>query len=148
MQQRSGAAYLTPYAQPQTWQNATTYPPASTSTLSLQSTREQDADTEKAAGVKAKKSWIHKEWDTAFGPLSVKGFLKRKYIKWYLCLVVILVLVALMTIYHDQIVTWSTGLGQNKQRARWSSSKAVRESPFRNSYVDLTARLPSSLLSR
>ncbi|KAG8834932.1 Tlg2-vesicle protein [Serendipita sp. 400] len=49
------------------------------------------------------------DWKKLF---SWRTWAKKKYIPWYLALVVCLVLVALMTLYHKEIVKWLTPAAQ------------------------------------
>lgn len=78
------------------------YPPEqSTSNLSLITTiNEGDREKYLLSSSEAlasqeqpvKKGWTHKSINTAFGPLNVRMFLKKSWIKWYIILAVISVL--------------------------------------------------------
>ena len=53
---------------------------------------------------KTSSSFRHRTFHTAFGPLSVNNFLRKDWIKYYVFLVLLLIAIAVVAIYHHQIV--------------------------------------------
>ncbi|KAG0151768.1 hypothetical protein CROQUDRAFT_650807 [Cronartium quercuum f. sp. fusiforme G11] len=54
--------------------------------------------------VKRQTSFRDKQWDSAFGPLSINTFLRKDWIKYYIILILLLIAVAIVTIFHHQII--------------------------------------------
>lgn len=49
-------------------------------------------------------SFRYKTYQTAFGPLSLNHFLRKNWIKYYVLLAIIAILVGIVAVYHQQIV--------------------------------------------
>ncbi|KAH9821580.1 snare associated Golgi protein-domain-containing protein [Melampsora americana] len=54
--------------------------------------------------VKRQKSFRDKQWDSAFGPLSLNTFLRKDWIKYYIILLLLIIAVTVITIFHHQII--------------------------------------------
>ncbi|EGG06231.1 uncharacterized protein MELLADRAFT_116607 [Melampsora larici-populina 98AG31] len=88
-------------------QHPSSYPPSSTQTVSeLANSFSSDNlnHPSKLSKNKRPRSFRDKQWDSAFGPLSLNTFLRKDWIKYYVILLLLIIAVAIVTIFHHQII--------------------------------------------
>jgi len=65
---------------------------------------ESKSDHESSSTSKKTNSFRYKTYQTAFGPLSLNHFLRKDWIKYYVLLAILGILVGIVAVYHHQIV--------------------------------------------
>ncbi|KAI7941607.1 hypothetical protein MJO29_013681 [Puccinia striiformis f. sp. tritici] len=88
-------------------QNATThYPPHQQNNItSLEHQHDIKSLSNHSSTDSKSHSIRYKTFHTAFGPLSINDFLRKDWIKYYVLLIILLIAVAIVAIFHHQIVT-------------------------------------------
>ncbi|PLW23676.1 hypothetical protein PCASD_13577 [Puccinia coronata f. sp. avenae] len=105
MAYHSGQQHPSAHYPPQTIYNNTTHSNLSTSHPDNHSLHDaKGLPIEHASLASHESSFRHKTFHTAFGPLSLNHFLRKDWIKYYVLLLILLILIGIVTIYHHQIV--------------------------------------------